>query len=623
MPETETGNIPGIAACRVGEDYVSRPDAERQFIEWVENEDRPLLFLTGKAGIGKTNFLVQTAFFHEAMSDRLAIFFSLRFFDSDADRSSNVSDLVLMHGFGESLSERENRVASQMIRDGKILLILDGLDELARIRGQSSVDRFFRKLYIWLGSDSRAKIVVSCRDHILRRLKEEHVLPVEHTNAQTQKLKELPKENVLDKLKGLAEGQQIDLKAHAEAFEHLVSSCRVPIFFALVHQFPDRLKDRLELADTKAKLYEEWFQDILRRNELDRLDETMRLVGQAAATLSLQRADFTELERMGDGVRGLVRKLSERPFGIFAEELPGTYGFSHQTLREFILAWSASHDIRSGEPKLLAATPSMDYEGAETYRLLSELIDVREDLIQQIKNLLDVTGLDVEGWNNLARNLFEAVGMLAPDDTDVIEAMVPTALNILPRKTYKGTHVSYRTKYNVARCLERLHYGAPRPYFEHVTSKEPYETPPSDRAFGAYSIRGFHLRRPKPGPHPMMIMRQRDRDRVPDTELEVSDRLLKTIESLDQWELPEDAEYLRINAAFALIRWLPLKPDHYRIQSILSMKSHCCYTHTNIFWALFHRCGEDIPGEYKGKLKPRRKLEHASVEAKAALDRLI
>src|SRR5208337_4253317 len=88
--------------------------------------------------------------------------------------------LALMAEFIEGLPSRLQQSVTEsdlrkMIRDGRIVLILDGLDELARTKSEDAVDTLRHEL-TRLADKAAPKIVLACRDHILDRLERRAML---------------------------------------------------------------------------------------------------------------------------------------------------------------------------------------------------------------------------------------------------------------------------------------------------------------------------------------------------------------------------------------------------------------------------------------------------------------
>jgi len=641
-------NITGIAACAVSRQYVAREKEEKEFDKWVRLGSEPLLFLTGEAGMGKTNFLVEKTLVQTPTDQPLPFFFPLRLFDPDLSQGGSardrlsLSELIIAQLSRHSLNDdrkpsaNERLAVKRMIQDGRMLLILDGLDELARMRKQEAVKLLFRDIANLIEGSRIARVVISCRDHIFKTLAEIQAIPPGLESKRVE-LSELSEDAVDAKLTELYPNCK-DAPAEKSRIRQLASHARVPILFMLVRQMYANADQILGLADNRSRLYEAWFKDILRQNDVavDQLEATMHSIGEIAAEMTERRSDVLKVKELRGDLPGLVKKLSGKPLSIFVEELTGAYGFAHLTLCEFILAWSVAHEIKTHVPKLLCATPSFDYHGMEPQAFLDGLIDVNQDLVGNFEELIAPHELRVNHWNNVARNLFEAIGVLPrPEDRDLILTVARKAIPLISENTYKDIYITYRTKYNVVRCLERLHPTCPKPYFEHILTGSWRVEKVGRKWYPAYAVRGFHLKRPRPGVWRGLVLDEPG----PDAEVpqgicaEVVDCLLRTIERLNQeWELPEDAKYLRINASYALVRWLPLVLDldddhelHPRIHAILEMSARCrhsCWrTVANVLWALYHRYGDNIPACCAGRLKEGLK-SHATKEVRAVLKRL-
>jgi hypothetical protein len=242
---------------------------------------------------------------------------------------------------------------------------------------------------------------------------------------------------------------------------------------------------------------------------------------------------------------------------------------------------------------------------------------------------LRASGLDDVEWNHLARNLFEMIGELIPDDDAAAEAIARVALQYLTPKSRRRQYVCYKTRYNVARCLERCHYSAPRPYYHHILQYRWNTQPPNRDNLGPYAVRGFHMKTQEPGPLPPTMFT--DTSASPpmlQLEREVSDALMRAIEGLIAPELPQDAYFFGINCTLALIRWLPQTPDLDRIDSLLRHRHITMPMKQNIFYALFRRYGIEIPtrfldaGSFRGiaPLSWTGEVSWACDEAKKALE---
>jgi len=390
----------------------------------------------------------------------------------------------------------------------------------------------------------------------------------------------------------------------------------------------------------KSKLYQLYYEIIIQNKGFSSPEEQMKKISKIAGEMLKKRSNFIEINDGNQELESIVKVFQDRPLGIFVEEFKDNFAFSHQSLQEFILAWSISQEIKTKKYDLLLETPSFDYVGAETYNYLNDLPNVKEELANEIKRLSIIEDFEKSKWNNLTRNLFEAIGMLAVcrnkederlEDERLIEIVVNEAQTILNSEHKNKIYVFYKTKYNIVRCLERLHPSSPKPYVCHILDWVKEEMEPDMNRFGAYAIRGFHLSKPTPGYRPSMVFEENGGcDKIRDLEKEVSECLLSIIEELNnKEELSQDADFLRLNCTFALIRWLPHNfTEHNRLLNLLEADNFRDsdnirkYFETNIFWVLYRRFGKEIPDVFHKKFTIK-ELKLASSEAEETLKRLI
>jgi len=255
-------------------------------------------------------------------------------------------------------------------------------------------------------------------------------------------------------------------------------------------------------------------------------------------------------------------------------------------------------------------------------------------VINKLGHLLSFTGLNEGERNNLIRNLFEMLGELTPGDDGLVERVVEASLPYLKPITTKAEYITYKTKYNVARCLERIHCSAPRPYIDHITSfswwRDPHSKPPMNKQFiYAYAIRGFHRPRQEATPLPPIVyIKTESTELMRELEKRVSDRLMTVIETIKEHEIPEDGIFLGINCTLALMRWLPKNlenPDLDRIEGLLKWLHIDWRMKQNLFYALFIRYGARIPVHFseRGLFSDAGELdENASEEAKEAFRKI-
>ena len=377
---------------------------------------------------------------------------------------------------------------------------------------------------------------------------------------------------------------------------------------------------RIKDSQTLGRLYDVWFEEIIatsadRRDifEDELISETNIKVGRIAGLMLESKSDLVSesaLEAAGISLRSL-QALTRTPFGIFVKETSDEWGFVHSSFREFALARAVAAELKSKDYYLLDRTSNFDYVGAETYQFVRDIISADEQLLKHLEEAMRNTERDEAAWNNVARNVFEAVGMIGEDSA---ERFFDTAIRILnsgpDAPPSASPRASYRTMYNVVRCLERLHRSAPRPYCRHILHQDWTRTQtPSCGCFGAVAIRGFHLATRRPGPYPPMVYQPEKNTSDNPRQKDLSGCLLTVLECLTQRErqrsehsisatsataaegetklIGDDAINLEINCTHALIRWLH-EGDVSRVKSLLGHASLAPDSKGNLFHAFLH-----------------------------------
>ncbi|MFH1923373.1 MAG: hypothetical protein ABIP48_26210 [Planctomycetota bacterium] len=231
----------------------------------------------------------------------------------------------------------------------------------------------------------------------------------------------------------------------------------------------------------------------------------------------------------------------------------------------------------------MADTSSLDYVGFETFRFLGELLSVDEGLLESISTAMDRYPKGKrKHWNDIVQNCFEAVGMMGVDD---LGEFVDRALRLL---TTDSATLTNQTKYNIVRCLERLHDSAWRPYGRHVMEMD-WQATPDEQCFGVAAVRGFHRRLPELGYTAQMEFLSRHNESTPE-QLPVSDLLVALLEHYAGGREPNGG-LLEVNCSLALIRWL--HKDY--VARLFELGDRVCpETRGNLFHACrrLRRCGE-------------------------------
>jgi hypothetical protein len=608
--EAREFHIKGISGCNIGADFVSRKDIVDKLWDWFNSPDdddtpKPHFFISGEAGTGKTNLLFYLVTEDERFKKKPAIFVSFK----DLDLERGIEDYLFQYAFpGEEFeSEHYKSALKNALIEGKVLLILDGIDELARTKGDKAVIQVVKQIDDLVKKSKRRRVVITCRDHILRTLQKVGALNPDRRHAAH--LERLKLEDVRPKIEALV-GDGTD----PEILRRLIEHARLPFFYQIIRLTPKRQRDKLfGAAKSGAALYDAWYDVVLQQRgykTAKAIEDMKRNVARVAAIMLNRRDDLITHEQLSEFKSWDPKNFEKiemrpgQPYGIFVKEKKDTWGFVHQSLREFILAWATKREIEKGEYEVVTGTSAFDYVGAETYKHLSEMPGPRIQFDVRLQKLLRNRALDDEAWNNAIQNMLEAIGMLdGRNDQAAVANTVGTLLQIANGEAYRQRYVSYRTRYNAVRCIERLHQTSPKPYYLHVLGLEKREREQVEAA----AVRGFQKKNREPGVYPRMVFCVDQASAPPESILEfqkltrrVVNDLLRIITEIADKEIHTDAQYLKLNCTFALVRWIPDGWNKWNvIQNLLKTKLRDKWTHLNMSWLVARKCPKEKWDEFR------------------------
>jgi len=588
--EKRTWFVREIGRCNLGRRYIGRCAAERQFASWLVHHRAPFFLLVGASGLGKTNFVVdQIRYFVESKSDpaagtaavqqrghrfRPVVFFPLGLYDPKDGLAENVCAYVATHAtsFPAVALEALGAEFESLVRSGNILLVLDGLDELARQKSESACRRLLEHLGKMVGSDST--VVITCRDHIYRRLRRAGLFAQQFEVAQLTALDDGELDRALDD-RGI-DRSHVAYDLLFDPSSALRGLAKHPLLLELLLQVPYASWRRLSDDAKPARVYDLWFAETARLMSPDRTLNLAEMAHRVARLMLENRSDVLKtatLKKAGLPVAEL-RKASEDRLSVFVRQTKDEWGFVHDSFREYSLAKTVDEELRSREYEMLAEQCSLDYVGSETFRFVSELLPPDEQLLESV---LAATGGDLRDrrkqWNNMVQNCCEAVGMM------VVEGVEPYVEHLLSLLVDDSQLLFNQTKYNLVRCLERLHDSAERPYWRYVMGMQ--LRTPDERCFGVSAVRGFHRSRPRLGYAMDMELLKRRNESAPE-QLPVSEVLVSLLESSAGSDEPNGG-LVEVNCSMALIRWL--HKDH--VARLWELGDRVCpETRGN----LFHAC---------------------------------
>jgi hypothetical protein len=578
--------IPEIGNCNLGNRYIARQNVAAKFNTWIVEHPTPLLLLKGSSGVGKTNFVIdwvrhfiddkQRADAGHPHVFRPVMFFPLGLYNPEWTLGANLAQYLKDHtkdteafaadklaawleasiksdappcdNCGATTVWEENRYLchgcqTNMGCSRGFLLFLDGLDELARQRGQGACIGLLNQVGTLVSRNS--SVAISCRDYVYARLKRAGVFDERFTIVDLPRLENVELDAALE--------SRFDESHHAWNILHdpvapLRDMARHPLLLELLTQIPPSAWRRLRERPEPAHLYDLWFDEMGRitgtSNNLDFAEAAQRV----AALMLKHRNDLLSavtLKSIGLPLNEL-RTTSLSRFSVLVEEAEDEWSFVHDSFREYALAKTIDNEFRTGRYELLATTASLDYVGSETFRFLNDLFPPRDGLLDMVASAINgYSRAPRTEWNCLLQNCCEVLGMMGLDDVD---HHVEQLLRLL---TDDADTLTNQTRYNIVRCLERLHGTAPRPYWKSVM-KLKWEGGPNERCFGVAAVRGFHLDQPQLGyTSHFEIVASADSA----LQVRVSDLLVSLLEEHAGKE-QRNAGLLEVNCTCALIRWL-------------------------------------------------------------------
>ncbi len=135
---------------------------ETEFENWIEDDTKNILFLLGESGLGKTifssrfSYVLAKNFLGEPTGIPAPIYIQLKHYK----KSMSIANLIIFHLFNvHNLQLRSFNVFSRLLREGRILLILDGFDEYINDPMSYEAELFLQELFA-LGS-GKAKIALT------------------------------------------------------------------------------------------------------------------------------------------------------------------------------------------------------------------------------------------------------------------------------------------------------------------------------------------------------------------------------------------------------------------------------------------------------------------------------
>lgn len=163
---------------------------DRFLEDWLKDPSRNHLSILGDYGTGKSSFCLQLAYklaknyLKDPISNRIPVFISLRDYATAVNAQQLVTDLLL-NQYGIHLPNYV--VFQKVLESGKLVLILDGFDEMATKVDKRITLRNFEELSKLVVPNS--KTILTCRTHYFKS--HTHALELLSTSEQTELMKSI------------------------------------------------------------------------------------------------------------------------------------------------------------------------------------------------------------------------------------------------------------------------------------------------------------------------------------------------------------------------------------------------------------------------------------------------
>ncbi len=378
------------------------------------------LMLLGKPGAGKSTFLQHIAIRcnqGDFQTDRVPIFIRLKTFAEDAGDTGNFSLLHYISQEFNSYGIAEPSVIEKILKYGKALILLDGLDEVSEDNGDEvviQIRRFCDKYY-------KNQFITTCRIAAF-----EYRLPgftdVEIADFDDKQIKDFAKKWFMVVARhSEKEGQEkatrfIEELSHSRN-QQIREIAITPILLTLtclVFQY------KAKFPANRAKLYEEGLEILLRKwDEFRRInrdeayrslsvehkkkllskvaainfennryffeqDEIQQYIADYLRTLPDARADVAALQQDSEA----VLKSIEAQHGLLVERARRIYSFSHLTFQEYFTAKAIinSFDSQTLEKSVSHVT---NKSWREVFLLASGMMPRADKLLQLMKQQVD------------------------------------------------------------------------------------------------------------------------------------------------------------------------------------------------------------------------------------------
>jgi predicted NACHT family NTPase len=434
-----------MSGTKFGRVNLDRSDRlTKSALDFVSNH--PKLVLLGKPGAGKTTFLQHIALQcneGKFQSDRIPVFISLRTFAIQARETNNFSFASYIIRHWQSYGITDDRVDT-LLKQGKILLLLDGLDEISDRNNDEIIQQIqqFAEVYY------QNQFVVTCR-LAAQQYRFYDFTYVELADFSDNQIEAFVRKWFVaiskhSQTEGFQKADRFLEQLKRQENQPIRELVATPILLSLICSV---FQEKSVFPTKRFKLYQEGLDILLVRWDRARgiqrdrtyqnlsLSDKIKLLSQIAATTFYRGNYFFEksevlniiaeyLLTLPDAERDpetlwldseAVLSTIEVQHGLLIEKARGIYSFSHLTFQEYLTARkivaSPSNEILEESLQLLA-THICEPQWREVILLTAGMLPTADRLLLQMKQQIDLLVIGEEKLQQLLSSIEQKVSTI-------------------------------------------------------------------------------------------------------------------------------------------------------------------------------------------------------------------
>ena len=394
--------------------------ADDYLARWLDDPDGQLLTLLGDFGTGKTSLCRRLAarlagerLDEERWSGRVPVLISLRNYSKALSVEHLVGDLL---GDRRRFSGGSFAAFDHLNREGKLLILLDGFDEMATRADERVVLENFRELKRLV--HPRAKVLLTCRTHYFQtRGQADSVLAGklveearEPAGSAMVELAPLTAGQIERLVRRRANDPERVLRLIRETYDLTRLASRPVLLDLILKTVPelDESEERLNAARLYQVYTDRWVSRDTWRARLT-ADQRARLMEALALRMvegGAQQVHYGDLrvfvrEQLGEQVASLTDldhfDYDVRTCSFVNRDDEGNYRFMHKSFQEFFLARAFARELSEGDGG--AAHFGLQVVAREVIAFLAEMDDVPDERLWALVREPPDTDADYRGGN--------------------------------------------------------------------------------------------------------------------------------------------------------------------------------------------------------------------------------